>query len=424
MARARGLLRPARTQRAAALSPAEQSRALGEWSSLPCAPQTEAPHAPPLVRSRPRSYTLSLRHSRSLPPNPPRATVQVRFVVMETVCALAYCHDQNVLYRDLKPENLLIDDQVRFKEEEREGRPGARTDARRRGVTREECELEWEWCVNRENARRHRPPSCSPYAHAPSRLAALTPQGHIRLIDMGLAARVNKKTPKRRSRVGTDCYMAPEVSNTQPPALRGCPANPPPPPARPCLTAPSCIPPSSPLLLDTPFVPHRPPLPAPPPAPSRSAGPRTGVSPTASRATGTRWACSPTSSLPAPSPLPTPRPTRPSTATTTLPTRSATRSSRRCSTRWDAAGGGEDGDARNGPLRGESPARLHPPTAPAHPWWRRMPRRQSRPSPRVQALRHPHPPSRLRTTARAWAAARPVSRRSSTTRTGGASSGT
>mmetsp|Transcript_13813 Transcript_13813/g.42046 ORF Transcript_13813/g.42046 Transcript_13813/m.42046 type:complete len:1038 (+) Transcript_13813:202-3315(+) len=71
---------------------------------------------------------------------------QVRFVVMETVCVIAYCHSQNVLYRDLKPENLLIDE-----------------------------------------------------------------QGHIRLIDMGLAARVNKKTPKRRSRVGTDCYMAPEV---------------------------------------------------------------------------------------------------------------------------------------------------------------------------------------------------------------------
>ena len=28
---------------------------------------------------------------------------------------------------------------------------------------------------------------------------------------MGLAARITKKTPTRRSRVGTDCYMAPEV---------------------------------------------------------------------------------------------------------------------------------------------------------------------------------------------------------------------
>merc|ERR1739848_326128 len=71
---------------------------------------------------------------------------QVRFVVMEVVCVIGYCHLQNVLYRDLKPENLLIDE-----------------------------------------------------------------QGHVRLIDMGLAARVTKKQPKRRSRVGTDCYMAPEV---------------------------------------------------------------------------------------------------------------------------------------------------------------------------------------------------------------------
>jgi len=71
---------------------------------------------------------------------------QVRFVVMETVCVIAYMHQASVLYRDHKPENLLIDE-----------------------------------------------------------------QGHIRLIDMGLAARVTKKSPKRRSRVGTDCYMAPEV---------------------------------------------------------------------------------------------------------------------------------------------------------------------------------------------------------------------
>jgi len=71
---------------------------------------------------------------------------QVRFVVMETVCVIGYCHLQNVLYRDLKPENLLIDE-----------------------------------------------------------------QGHVRLIDMGLAARITKKQPRRRSRVGTDCYMAPEV---------------------------------------------------------------------------------------------------------------------------------------------------------------------------------------------------------------------
>ena len=71
---------------------------------------------------------------------------QIRFVIMEVVCVIGYCHTQNVLYRDLKPENLLIDE-----------------------------------------------------------------QGHVRMIDMGLAARISKKQPKRRSRVGTDCYMAPEV---------------------------------------------------------------------------------------------------------------------------------------------------------------------------------------------------------------------
>ena len=71
---------------------------------------------------------------------------QVRFVLMEVVCVMYYCHTQMVLYRDLKPENVLID-----------------------------------------------------------------AEGHIRLIDMGLAARITKKTPTRRSRVGTDCYMAPEV---------------------------------------------------------------------------------------------------------------------------------------------------------------------------------------------------------------------
>jgi len=71
---------------------------------------------------------------------------QVRFVVMEVVCVIGYCHMQNVLYRDLKPENLLVDE-----------------------------------------------------------------VGHVRMIDMGLAARITKKQPRRRSRVGTDCYMAPEV---------------------------------------------------------------------------------------------------------------------------------------------------------------------------------------------------------------------
>ena len=71
---------------------------------------------------------------------------QVQLVIMETVIVIAYCHTENVLYRDLKPENLLID-----------------------------------------------------------------PSGHVRLIDMGLAARTTPAQPRRMTKVGTDCYMAPEV---------------------------------------------------------------------------------------------------------------------------------------------------------------------------------------------------------------------
>ena len=72
--------------------------------------------------------------------------VQVHWVIMEVVEVMGYVHQQRILYRDLKPENLLIDD-----------------------------------------------------------------EGHVRLIDMGLAAKITDKTPTRTSRVGTDCYMAPEV---------------------------------------------------------------------------------------------------------------------------------------------------------------------------------------------------------------------
>lgn len=71
---------------------------------------------------------------------------QVCWVLMEVVEVLSYMHAQQILYRDLKPENLLVD-----------------------------------------------------------------AEGHVRLIDMGLAARVVEKTLSRTSRVGTDCYMAPEV---------------------------------------------------------------------------------------------------------------------------------------------------------------------------------------------------------------------
>jgi len=71
---------------------------------------------------------------------------QTKWAIMEVVEVFAYMHDQKILYRDLKPENLLVDD-----------------------------------------------------------------IGHVRLIDMGLAVRWMGDKPKRSSRVGTDCYMAPEV---------------------------------------------------------------------------------------------------------------------------------------------------------------------------------------------------------------------
>jgi len=71
---------------------------------------------------------------------------QVHWALMQTIEVFGYMHDCKIMYRDLKPENLLVDD-----------------------------------------------------------------EGHVRLIDMGLAARFSEKSPKRTSRVGTDCYMAPEV---------------------------------------------------------------------------------------------------------------------------------------------------------------------------------------------------------------------
>jgi len=68
------------------------------------------------------------------------------WAMMEVVEVLSYMHGEKILYRDLKPENLLVDD-----------------------------------------------------------------EGHVRLIDMGLAIRWTGDKPRRSSRVGTDCYMAPEV---------------------------------------------------------------------------------------------------------------------------------------------------------------------------------------------------------------------
>ena len=71
---------------------------------------------------------------------------QVQWTLTEVVEVFDYMHSCKVMYRDLKPENLLVDD-----------------------------------------------------------------EGHVRLIDMGLAVRFSESSAKRTSRVGTDCYMAPEV---------------------------------------------------------------------------------------------------------------------------------------------------------------------------------------------------------------------
>jgi len=71
---------------------------------------------------------------------------QTNWAMMEVTEVISYMHSQKILYRDLKPENLLVDD-----------------------------------------------------------------EGHVRLIDMGLAIRWTGDKPRRSSRVGTDCYMAPEV---------------------------------------------------------------------------------------------------------------------------------------------------------------------------------------------------------------------
>ena len=76
----------------------------------------------------------------------PLTQEQVRFVGMETAAVLAFLHSRHVLYRDLKPENLLLDG-----------------------------------------------------------------DGHVRLIDFGLALQGEKAMPSSLEIAGTTFYMAPEV---------------------------------------------------------------------------------------------------------------------------------------------------------------------------------------------------------------------
>ena len=68
------------------------------------------PAAPTRARtlSLTRTLTPTLTPTVTLTPSL-TLTLQVRFIVMEVVCVMYYCHTQMVLYRDLKPENVLID---------------------------------------------------------------------------------------------------------------------------------------------------------------------------------------------------------------------------------------------------------------------------------------------------------------------------
>jgi serine/threonine protein kinase len=76
---------------------------------------------------------------------------EVRFIVAELACGLAHMHLQEILYRDLKPANVLIDD-----------------------------------------------------------------DGHMRIVDMGMASQLDPETKRRKSVCGTKRYMAPEMQAKQP----------------------------------------------------------------------------------------------------------------------------------------------------------------------------------------------------------------
>jgi len=75
----------------------------------------------------------------------------VRFMVAQLALALAHMHSKQMLYRDLKPANVLIDE-----------------------------------------------------------------DGHLRVVDMGMATKLDPDTGRRKSVCGTQRYMAPEMKNKEP----------------------------------------------------------------------------------------------------------------------------------------------------------------------------------------------------------------
>lgn len=72
-------------------------------------------------------------------------------MLAELSCGLAHMHSQEIVYRDLKPANVLVDD-----------------------------------------------------------------QGHMRIVDMGMASRLDPETKRRKSVCGTQRYMAPEMKAKEP----------------------------------------------------------------------------------------------------------------------------------------------------------------------------------------------------------------
>jgi len=81
----------------------------------------------------------------------PVAVDEIRFCAAELACGLAHIHSNDIVYRDLKPANVLIDD-----------------------------------------------------------------AGHMRIVDMGMASRLDPETKRRKSVCGTQRYMAPEMKNKEP----------------------------------------------------------------------------------------------------------------------------------------------------------------------------------------------------------------